>query len=69
MTNKLVHLIELPITFLAIHWQPFFGVLSAVCGAVYYLSMLKTNVIDTKHDGSWRTYIKNSFRTLLNRKR
>jgi hypothetical protein len=41
------------------------GILSAVSSIViitYYLSKLKREVVDVDHDGSWKKYIKSTFR-------
>lgn len=52
---------ELLLVFLAIHWQPFFGTIAAIIASVYWVSKLKLDVVDKKHEGSWVKFIKSIF--------
>lgn len=61
MIHKLQLSAEALFITLTIHWLPVFGILSACAGGLYYMSMLKVNVVDTKHGGSWKKYIKSIF--------
>lgn len=56
--HKIAHYFETGFIALTIHWQPVMGVVMSVCGSLYYVSMLKTNVVDEKHGGSWKNYFK-----------
>lgn len=58
MIYKLQALFESGLIMLSIHWQPVFGIISACAAAWYYLAMLKMNVVDTRHGGSWKQYLK-----------
>ena len=58
LMQKIQHWFEPTIVALTIHWQPVMGVISGICASVYYVSMLKANVVDEKHSGSWRKYFK-----------
>lgn len=35
---------------------------STICISIYYISMLKINVVDVKYNGSWSKYFKSWFR-------
>lgn len=61
MIHKLQGSIEALFILLTIHWQPVFGIMSAICGVWYYLAMIKQNVVDKNYGGSWKTYIKSIF--------
>lgn len=64
----MIHKIELAMQslfiFLSIHWQPVLGAAMSVVGTVYYLSVLKVNVVDVKFNGSWKRYFKSLLKGL-----
>lgn len=62
MIAKLQHLVEAGFLYITFKVQPFFACLMAIGGLLYYLSMLKMNVIDVKHEGSWKKYFKSIFK-------
>lgn len=64
MLHKIQHTLEAIFLFMTIHWQPLFGILASVAAITYYMAMLKINVVDVKHSGSWKKYLK----SLLKRK-
>lgn len=35
-----------------------FSILTSLVASIYFLSMLKVNVIDKKYNGSWKQYFK-----------
>jgi hypothetical protein len=57
MVHKFQHIGETLFIFLAIHWQPIFGIISACCAAWYYLAMIRMNIVDKFYDGSWYNYL------------
>ncbi len=63
--NRFFHFLEAPFIFMVINWQPIVGAISGVIAGVYYLSMLKVNVINPFHEGSWIKYIKSIFSNFL----
>lgn len=42
-----------------------FSIILSLCGTVYFLSMLKMNVVDTRYDGSWKKFIKSWYKQFL----
>jgi len=42
--------------------QPISLIILAIPGAIYYISMLKVNIVDKKHNGSWKKYFKSIFK-------
>lgn len=56
--QKVLMTIETGIIVLSIHWQPVMGIAASICGCVYYIAMLKLNVVDKKYEGSWKLFIK-----------
>jgi hypothetical protein len=60
--HKIQHFFEPTIVALTIHWQPVMGVISGLCASIYYVSMLKVNVVDVKHGGSWKNWITSFFK-------
>lgn len=58
LIHKIQHSIEAILLFLSIKWQPLFGVAASFAAIMYYGSMLKINVVDVKHEGSWKQYFK-----------
>ncbi len=48
----------LMVGFLAVSWGTVLGGAMSICGILYYLSMLKVNVIDKKHNRKWLNYFK-----------
>lgn len=69
MIYKLQVLFESGLIMLSIHWQPVFGIISACAAAWYYLAMLKMNVVDQRHDGSWRKYLKSIITNIIKGKK
>lgn len=65
MGQKILLTFETITLLIAIHWQPLMGIAASSCGALYYLSMLKINVVDIKHSGSWLSF----FKSILNIKK
>jgi len=51
--------------FLVIGAGSILGGLASFFAILYYLSMTKINVIDIKHDGSWRVYLKSMLKKLI----
>ena len=66
MTNKMMikiqHTAEALFIFLSITWYPIAGIILAIPGAWFYISMMKKNIIDKDHDGSWKKYFKQLFK-------
>lgn len=62
MIHKFQAGIEASFLFITIKWQPLFGFISLIIYGVYYLSMLKMNVIDKNYGGSWKKYFKSIFK-------
>jgi hypothetical protein len=56
--HKLQLVFESTLVLLAIWLQPVAGVISALAATLYFLSMLKHNVINPHYDGSWKKYFK-----------
>lgn len=52
----------LSMSFLIISGTNFFAVFGSICISVYYLSMLKSNVINKDYNRSWLAYFKSWFR-------
>ena len=50
---------------LTIKLQPVFGAVASVAMILYYLSMVKINVVDVKFDGSWKKYFKSFIKKIL----
>lgn len=64
MINKLTVLLEASLIYIMIGIAPFAGFISAFFASWYFMAMLKMNVIDAKHEGSWKQYfraVKKSF--------
>lgn len=38
------------------------SMLASIVGAIYFISMLKLNVVDVRYGGSWKAYFKSIFR-------
>ena len=47
--------------FMAIAWQPFFGIIMSACGIMYYLAITKQRVVNRYYNGSWWKFIKSIF--------
>lgn len=58
MLHKIQITAEMILLGITIHWQPLFGILASVAAFWYYAAMLKLNVIDVRHEGSWRNYFR-----------
>lgn len=58
MIHKLNTIVEPLFVLIAISLQPLIGIISGVAAFAYYTSMLKMNIVDKKHDGSWKKYFK-----------
>lgn len=56
--HKAQHFIEVLVIFLTIKWQPIFGVLTSIIACVFYIGMIKLNIVDKKFAGSWKEYFK-----------
>lgn len=39
-----------------------FSILASLAATIYFLSMLKVNVVDQKYNGSWGSYFKSIFK-------
>lgn len=39
-----------------------FSIIASIAAAVYFIAMLKMNVVDKKYNGSWSTFFKSVFR-------
>lgn len=46
---------------LNIQWASVLGIIPVLFATLYWLSLLKINVIDKKYHGSWRRYFKKMF--------
>lgn len=68
MAHKLHAILEGYLILLITNWHTVAGVFSALCAAVYYLSMLKMNVVDKKYNGSWVQYFKHSIKNIIKQK-
>jgi hypothetical protein len=55
--HKIQMFIETSFVLLALWLQPIAGVISALAATVYFLSMLKHNIIDPHYEGSWKKYL------------
>lgn len=62
MIHKAQHAVEGLFIFLTIKWQPLFGIAASLAAIMYYGSMIKMNVVDTRFAGSWGKYFKSFFR-------
>lgn len=62
MHHKIQLTIESMLIGIAIHWQPVFGIAASIAAIVYYGAMLKMNVVDKTHAGSWKQYFKSFFK-------
>lgn len=58
MIHKIQAGIDASFLFITIRWQPLFGFISLLIYAVYYLAMLKINVVNKEYDGSWKKFLK-----------
>lgn len=58
MIQKMTVLLEASLIYIMIGMAPFAGFISAFFASWYFIAMLKMNVIDTKHNGSWKQYFK-----------
>lgn len=56
LISKIQHGLEACFLFLAIHWQPVFGVMASCMAVWYYAAMIKTNIVDKQFEGSWKKY-------------
>lgn len=54
--SKIQHALEACFLFLAIHWQPVFGVMASCMAVWYYAAMIKMNIVDKQFEGSWKKY-------------
>ena len=52
----------LSVAFLLISGSNIFAVLGSICICVYYVSMLKQNVINKSYNRSWKQYFKAWFK-------
>lgn len=46
----------------AITTPNFFSILLSIVGVIYFLSMIKVNVVDKKYKGEWKLYFKAIFK-------
>jgi hypothetical protein len=60
--GKIQHTLEAILLGITIHWQPLFGIMASAVAIVYYVAMLKMNVVDKNHGGSWKRYFKSIFK-------
>ncbi len=65
MMHKVQQTFEGLLLFITIKWQPIIGALASLAAIWYYAAMLKINVIDVKHGGSWQAY----FKSILKKKK
>lgn len=47
---------------LLITWGTAMSIVTGFVGFVYYMSILKLNVVDVKYNGSWKQYIQSIFK-------
>lgn len=62
MIHKIQSVIEPCFVLIAISFQPILGAISAVAASIYYISVLKINVVDKKYGGSWKAFVKSIFK-------
>jgi hypothetical protein len=55
--HKIQMFLETSFVLLALWLQPVAGVISAIAATVYFMSMLKHNIIDVHYEGSWKKYL------------
>lgn len=60
--HKIIQSFEPAFIALSIHWQPLFGIVMSSFGTVYYIGMIKTNIVDKKYSGSWKEFFKSLFK-------
>ena len=60
--TKIQHTLEAILLGITIHWQPIFGIMASAAAIVYYVAMLKMNVVDRRFGGSWKQYVKSIFK-------
>lgn len=63
--SKIQHALEACFLFLAIHWQPVFGVMASCMAVWYYAAMIKMNIVDKQFEGSWKKYVKAAIKKLI----
>lgn len=61
MAYKLQLTFEALLVFLALNWGLVSSLILGIPGAIYYLAMLKMNVINKSYEGSWKLFIKSIF--------
>lgn len=47
---------------LVINWGSLPGWIMSFCGTWYFLAMIKKNVVDVDHNGSWKNYFKSKLK-------
>ena len=47
---------------LLITWGTAMSIVTGFVGFVYYMSILKLNVVDVKYNGSWKLYVQSIFK-------
>lgn len=50
------------VMFLVINWGSLPGWIMSFCGTWYFISMIKKNVVDEDHGGSWKSYFKSKIK-------
>ena len=48
--------------FMVINWGSLPGYIMSFCGTWYFISMIKKNVVDVDHGGSWKMYFKSKLK-------
>lgn len=64
MIGKITVLLEASFIYIMIGIAPFAGFISAFFASWYFIAMLKMNVVDTKHEGSWKKYFKDVIKNI-----
>lgn len=42
-----------------------FSIILSICGTVYFLGMIKINILDRNYQGSWLTFFKKTIKSLF----
>ena len=56
--TKATVLLEASLVYILIGIAPLAGFISAFFASWYFVAMLKMNVVDKKHNGSWKQYFR-----------
>lgn len=58
MFHKIQLSCEAILAYITINWQPTLGSIMSVIGTIYYIGILKINVVNKEYEGSWKKFFK-----------